>query len=122
MKLLLDMNIPPAWVAPLAAAGIGARHWKDIGRQDADDREIMVWARDHGFAVFTHDLDFGALLHATGASAPSVIQLRDEDVRPASCAAWVIPALAASAAEIEQGVLMTLDPRKQRMRLLPLVR
>lgn len=57
MKLLLDMNIPPAWVAPLAAAGIGARHWKDIGRHDADDREIMAWARGHGFAVFTHELD-----------------------------------------------------------------
>jgi predicted nuclease of predicted toxin-antitoxin system len=122
MKLLLDMNIPPAWVAPLAAAGIEARHWKDIGRHDADDRALMAWAREHGFAVFTHDLDFGALLHATGASAPSVIQLRGEDIRPSTCAAWVIPALAASASEIEQGVLMTLDPRRQRMRLLPLVR
>ncbi len=82
----------------------------------------MAWAREHGFAVFTHDLDFGALLHATGASAPSVIQLRDQDVRPATCAAWVIPALVACMPQIGQGVLMTLDPRRQRMRLLPLVR
>lgn len=122
MKLLPDMNIPPAWVVPLTAAGIEARHWKDVGRHDDDAQAIMAWARDHGFAVFTHDLDFGALLHATGARAPSVIQLRDEDIRPASCAAWVIPALAAAAPQIEQGVLLTLDPRKRRMRLLPLVR
>lgn len=122
MKLLLNMNIPPAWMAPLTAAGIEARHWKDIGRHDADDQEIMAWPRAHGFAVFTHDLDFGALLHATGASAPSVIQLRDEDIRPATCAAWVIPALTACFSQIEQGVLMTLDLRRQRMRLLPLVR
>ncbi|GJQ56293.1 MAG: hypothetical protein HKUEN07_28620 [Rhodocyclaceae bacterium] len=120
MKFLLDMNIPPAWAVPLAAAGIAARHWKDIGRHDASDRDIMNWAREHGFAVFTHDLDFGALLHATGARAPSVIQLRDEDIRPATCADWVIPVLIASTAEIEQGVLMTLDSRKQRIRLLPL--
>ena len=122
MKLLLDMNIPPAWTAPLEAAGIEARHWKDVGHHDAADQEIMAWAREHGFAVFTHDLDFGALLHATGVSAPSVVQLRDQDVRPATCAAWVIPALLAGMPQIEQGVLMTLDPRKKRMRLLPLVR
>ncbi len=122
MKLLLDMNIPPAWIAPLEAAGIEARHWKDIGRRDAADQEVMAWAREHGFAVFTHDLDFGALLHATGARAPSVIQLRDQDVRPATCAAWVIPALVAGMPQIEQGVLMTLDPRRRRIRLLPLVR
>ena len=101
--------------------GIEARHWKGVGRHDAADQEIMAWAREHGCAVFTHDLDFGALRHATAASAPSVVQLRDQDVRPATCAAWVIPALLGGMPQIEQGVLMTLDPRKQRMRLLPLV-
>ncbi len=48
--------------------------------------------------------------------------MREEDIRPTSCAAWVIPALVAAMPHIEQGVLMTLDPRKRRMRLLPLVR
>lgn len=42
--------------------------------------------------------------------------LLDMNIPPA----WVVPLAAASTAEIEQGVLMTLDSRKQRIRLLPL--
>jgi len=40
------------------------------------DRNIM------GGRVFTHDLDFGDILAATGAEAPSVIQVRTEDTTP----------------------------------------
>ena len=28
----------------------------------ASDKEIMIWAKEKGYVVFTHDLDFGALL------------------------------------------------------------
>jgi predicted nuclease of predicted toxin-antitoxin system len=45
MKILLDMNLSPSWVLVLAAG----------------------WARQNGFVVFTHDLDFSALLVATQA-------------------------------------------------------
>jgi predicted nuclease of predicted toxin-antitoxin system len=37
--------------------------------------EIKSWARAHGAIVFTHDLDFGAMLAATKANAPSVIHV-----------------------------------------------
>ena len=36
------------------------------------------------FIVFTHDLDFSSLLFATGAKAPSVIQLRVQNILPSS--------------------------------------
>jgi predicted nuclease of predicted toxin-antitoxin system len=35
----------------------------------------MEWARANRYIVFTHDLDFGSLLAATGAETPSVIQI-----------------------------------------------
>jgi predicted nuclease of predicted toxin-antitoxin system len=44
----------------------------------------MAWARENPYIVFTNDLDYGALLVATAAASPSVIQIRAEDIRPAS--------------------------------------
>jgi predicted nuclease of predicted toxin-antitoxin system len=31
MKLLIDMNLSPKWVAFLAEAGWQARHWSELG-------------------------------------------------------------------------------------------
>lgn len=80
----------------------------------------MEWARNNKFVVFTHDLDFGALLYATKATARSVIQLRIEDIRPKSVGEIVLTALSKAASEIEKGALVTIDPRKNRIRLLPI--
>lgn len=76
MKLLVDMNLSPAWLPVLQAAGHEVQHWSTKGNPRALDREIMAWARQNGYVVFTHDLDFGALLAVTGAEGPSVIQVR----------------------------------------------
>jgi predicted nuclease of predicted toxin-antitoxin system len=74
MKLLIDMNLPPLWVRFLREAGFEALHWSTIGDPRATDATIMDWARHAGCVVFTHDLDFSALLAATEATGPSVIQ------------------------------------------------
>jgi predicted nuclease of predicted toxin-antitoxin system len=60
MKILLDMNISPSWIDTLVASGYETIHWSSVGRADALDTEIMSWARNHNFVVFTHDLDFSA--------------------------------------------------------------
>jgi len=120
MRILLDMNLAPAWVGVLVAAGHEAQHWGEIGSHDANDAEIMAWAKANGHVVFTHDLDYGALLHATGAVSPSVIQIRGEDVRPATMAATVVTALEAAAEDLAKGALVTVDPRKMRVAVLPL--
>jgi predicted nuclease of predicted toxin-antitoxin system len=44
MKLLLDMNLSPAWLAVLAAHGHDAVHWSEVGAADAPDTHIMAWA------------------------------------------------------------------------------
>ena len=111
LKILLDMNLSPDWVPLLAGGGHEALHWRDIG---------ATWARDHGHVVFTHDLDFGALLHATGAVAPSVIQFREKDVRPESLGTQALLALVQARDEIERGALITIDLRRMRITCLPL--
>ena len=104
----------------LATGGHEALHWRDLGAANAPDTEIMAWARDHGYVVFTHDLDFGALLHATGAIAPSVIQFREDDVRPESLGSQALLALVQAKSEIEGGALITIDLRRMRITSLPL--
>ncbi|KOR29240.1 hypothetical protein TI03_02810, partial [Achromatium sp. WMS1] len=96
-------------------------HWREIGDIRAEDTEIMEWARQNQFVVFTHDLDFvGTLLYSTNARKPSVIQLRMENIVPSIAGNFVIAALAQVAKELEKGALVTIEPRRHRIRLLPL--
>jgi len=116
------MNLSPSWIACLESAGHSAVHWSSIGSPSALDTEIMAWARENGYVVFTNDLDYGALLFATAAASPSVIQIRSEDVRPASAEHAVLFALEAAAEDLAIGALVTIDPRRLRISTLPLRR
>jgi len=73
MKLLLDMNLPPRWVQFLTAEGFECVHWSDVGEPAAEDSQILAYAQENGFIVFTHDLDFGALLVGYRDAGPRVI-------------------------------------------------
>ena len=59
VRIVIDMNLSPSWVHLLQAYGWLAVHWSSVGDPRAGDREIMEWAVENGYVVFTHDLDFG---------------------------------------------------------------
>jgi predicted nuclease of predicted toxin-antitoxin system len=120
MKILLDMNIPYIWKEFFTNEGYKATHWSEVGNIRAEDTEIMEWARVNQYMVFTHDLDFGALLYATNAKEPSVVQLRVENILPSAIGNVVLETLQTVSKEIKNGVLITIDPRRRRIRLLPL--
>lgn len=120
MKLLIDMNLSPRWVQALADAGISASHWSTLGAKNASDVDIMAYARANGFVVLTHDLDFGAILAATQGQKPSVVQVRAEDLSPGAIGQQVIAALRQMAPELDDGALLSVDPLRTRLRLLPL--
>ena len=120
MKLLIDMNLSPLWVEFLAKAGIESVHWSAVGPANAPDHEIMDHASANGLVVFTHDLDFGGLLASRGARQPSVIQLRTQDVMPTGIGDVVVRAMQACRVQLEEGALVTIDPSRRRIRLLPL--
>jgi predicted nuclease of predicted toxin-antitoxin system len=120
MKLLVDMNLSPRWVSVLADAGVEAAHWSTLGVINAPDSEIMAYAQLHEYVVLTHDLDFGAILAATHGEKPSVVQIRAEDVSPDVIGAQVVIALRQMAPELEEGALLTVDPNRTRLRVLPL--
>lgn len=120
MKLLVDMNLSPRWVRVLTAAGIESAHWSSLGAATAPDPEIMAFAKAQGYVVFTHDLDFSAILAATHGDKPSVIQVRSGNVNPDAIGRQVIDALEQMAAELDAGALLTIEPGRTRIRLLPL--
>jgi predicted nuclease of predicted toxin-antitoxin system len=120
MRLLVDMNLSPRWLKPLADAGIEAAHWSTLGNPKARDTDIMEFARANNYIVLTHDLDFGAILAATHGDKPSVVQIRSEDVSPDAIGKQVIRALQQMADELDKGALLTVDPSRIRLRILPL--
>jgi len=120
MRVLVDVNLSPAWVAAFASHGIDAVHWTTIGDPRAPDEAIMQYGREHGYVVFTHDLDFGALLALTRARGPSVLQVRTQNVLPSAIAALVIKVLTAHTSVFESGALVTIDERNARVRVLPI--
>ena len=119
MKLLVDMNLSPRRIGLLVNAGIEAEHWSTLGEKNAPDSKIMAYASANDYVVLTHDLDFCAILAATHGKKPSVVQIRAEDVSPDVIGLQVIAALRQMASELENGALLTVDPNRTRMRLLP---
>jgi predicted nuclease of predicted toxin-antitoxin system len=120
MKLLVDMNLSPRWIAFLTERGIEALHWATVGSGSALDAEIMAYARTNAYVVLTHDLDFGAILAATQGAKPSVIQIRAEEVGPDSIGPEILAVLRQLGTELEAGALITVDPKHTRVRVLPL--
>ncbi|GIK54692.1 MAG: hypothetical protein BroJett015_03550 [Chloroflexota bacterium] len=86
----------------------------------ATDEEIMRWARENGYVVFTHDLNFGAILAATRAQSPSVIQVRTQDVTPDALQDLLFAAIRQHQTILETGALIIIDEHKLRARILPL--
>lgn len=122
MIILIDMNLSPEWASLLKAEGFQAFHWSELGLGNAPDVELFDWARKQEAVVFTHDLDFGAMLALTGMESPSVFQIRTYDVTPGALGARALGLLRHFEKELKEGALIVVDEFHERVRLLPLIR
>ncbi|MGJ3241647.1 MAG: DUF5615 family PIN-like protein [Opitutales bacterium] len=120
MKIVVDMNLSPQWATVLVEAGFEAVHWSEIGAATATDVEIFEEAAGNGRIVFTNDLDFGAMLASKRSKLPSVIQMRVRDVAPAAQKDVVISILGRFSAELRKGAFISIEPKRHRVRMLPL--
>jgi predicted nuclease of predicted toxin-antitoxin system len=100
--------------------GFESVHWSSVGDPRASDRELLEYARAGGYVVFTNDLDFSAILAASAAASPSVIQVRAADLTPARLGPLVRNALAQYGEWLEEGALVTVEAARLRARILPL--
>ena len=119
MKIVIDMNLSPQWVEGLMSDGHDCVHWSEIGPPNAPDREMLLWARSNGYVVLTHDLDFGAIIAATKADSPSVLQLRTQDISPGRIGESVVSAFKQFEELLIQGALVSIDQKRARARILP---
>lgn len=122
MKLLIDMNLSPEFCPRLKQAGWESTHWSEVGASNAPDAEIMEWARQNECVVITHDLDFGAILAVTRADAPSVLQVRTQDVTPDYLVPLLTTVLTDHLQSIASGALVIVEETRSRVRILPLGR
>lgn len=120
MKIPIDVNLSPLWISYFASAGLEAVHWVQIGSCSAPDSAILEYAGSRGMVLFTHDLDFGTLLSHRGLRGPSVIQVRGQDVLPASIGPVALQAISSARSHLEQGALVTVELNKCRVRILPI--
>ncbi|MGD0734100.1 MAG: DUF5615 family PIN-like protein [Terracidiphilus sp.] len=121
MKILVDANLPPSWVAFLQSAGIDAVHWWGIGKGDAPDSELLDWASERNAAILTGDADFSQMLALRRLSRPSVIYLRTSERNPIGPGSQVIAACNALAARVESGMIVTINDHGSRLRILPIL-
>ncbi len=82
----------------------------------------MAWALDHSYVVFTHDLDFSAILAATQARGPSVLQVRTQNTLPDHLETIIATTINQFQNALLAGALITVDEARARVRVLPLGR
>lgn len=80
----------------------------------------MSYAKKNDLVILTNDLDFGAILAATNGDKPSVVQIRADDLTPETLANQVIAAMGQLRGDLERGALLTIEPGRARLRVLPL--
>jgi predicted nuclease of predicted toxin-antitoxin system len=118
MKILIDMNLSPRWQKFLMEAGLQSAHWSELGAGMLRT-SIMACAEAHDCVVLTHDLDFAAILAATHGKKPSVVQIRAEHLAHDLIGSHIVSALRQLAVELDYGALVTVEPNRTRMRVLP---
>jgi predicted nuclease of predicted toxin-antitoxin system len=120
VKFVVDMNLSPEWCGVLAAEGWDTVHWSQVGSPSADDHTVLESAKSSGRILLTHDLDFGAILAATKTVAPSVVQIRVQDVLPETLGPRMVSILRSHETTLAAGALIVIEAARQRVRILPL--
>jgi hypothetical protein len=112
---------------PFPSLGFGSFRRRQLSRALVEHRKPKRPRRrdplsrsEEGWVVLTQDLDFGTILAVSNRRRPSVIQIRSEDLSPEAASNGVLATIWQLSSELEQGALVTLDPRRTRVRYLPL--
>lgn len=121
MKFLIDNALSPVVAQSLRQAGHDAVHVRDYGMQAAEDIAIYQRAAGEHRIVVSADTDFGTLLALREEGEPSVILLRGAVPRePARQVQFILTNLPQVADALTEGAMVVMDPRRIRIRKLPI--
>lgn len=122
MKLLLDQGLPRSTATLLKEAGIDTAHVGEMGLATAEDSQILEEGRRSRRIVVTLDADFHTLMALSGATSPSVIRIRIEGLKAEQLTNLLKEVLKQCGQDLEKGALVSVQPKRLRLRRLPLIR
>ena len=117
---MLDMGISPKTAVFLRNLGYDAIHLHDLKSDRSTDPAVMQMARNEERILLTHDLDFGELIAASGANAPSVIIFRLRNMKPKNVNRFLNAIITEHRDALEKGAIVSVTEGQVRVRLLPL--
>jgi predicted nuclease of predicted toxin-antitoxin system len=121
MRFLVDNALSPGVAAGLREAGHDATHVRDSGLAAAADITIFEHADRERRVIVSADTDFGTLLARRKAASPSVILFRGATPRNARAQTDLLLAnLRELGSIIEHGAIVVIEPRRLRVRMLPI--
>ena len=120
VKFLADMGISHKTVAFLQALGYDAVHLAEQGLERLPDRDIVAKARQERRILLVHDLGFGELVAASGATLPSLITFRLRNMHPDRVNGVLQRLLPHHGDALKYGAMITVTEGQIRVRSLPL--
>ena len=106
----------------LHTLGHDAVHLSDQGLERLPDPDIVEKARQEERILLVHDLGFGELVAASGATLPSVVTFRLRNMHPDRVNDTLQSILSQRGEALEQGAMITVTEGQVRVRRLPLSR
>lgn len=119
MRILADVHIRPATVQYLNSLGHDAIRSSDVLPEEAPDQEIIETAVAIDRVILTEDLDFTDIIAITGASRPSLINLRLTDASADYVNRVLETVLPGLEEFVTTGIIATVEDGRVRIRELP---
>lgn len=120
LRFLADMNLSPATVADLREQGWDILRVSQVLPMDAEDFEILEFARQQNRVIVTQDLDFSELVALRGYARPSLITLRLFVSDPETIARTLRAVMPQIEDALMEGCAVTIDHLTVRVRRLPI--
>lgn len=120
MKILADVNVSRRVVERLRERGFDATRVSDLLDPRVPDHDIIDLAREMQAVVVSHDQDMSTILALSGASYPSLVNLRVSRVEIESLTRLIEAVLNTVTTDLEAGAIVTVDDNAIRVHRLPI--
>ena len=119
VKLLVDANLSRRVVDRLRALGFDASHVAEIMDVRSSDSVVFATAVSNGAVLVSRDQDFSAMLASSGATRPSLINLRVSFVDAFRIAETIAVVVSGTRLDLESGAIISIDDDGYRVHKLP---
>lgn len=119
MKLLCDVNVSPLVVEQLRRRGYDAIRVTEFVDARTQDEAIVALAVEQQAVLVSRDQDFSQLVALSGATQPSLINVRVTAVSPLRIAQLIALILEQSEQDVQEGAIVTIDDHGIRVHRLP---